>query len=70
MQEWRRSDVVIFIGDSITAEEKYTRILVDFYALHFPERQILFHNVAVPGGSSHVAVQNFDALICANWCRQ
>jgi len=65
MQEWRRSDVVIFIGDSITAEEKYTRILVDFYALHFPERQILFHNVAVPGGSSHVAVQNFDALICA-----
>jgi len=54
---------VCFIGDSITAAEKYTRILVDYFVLHFPEKKILFHNVSIPGIGAGLFLQNWDALI-------
>ncbi len=54
---------VCFIGDSITAAEKYVRILVDYFVLHFPEKKIKFHNVAIPGIGAGVMLDNWDTLV-------
>lgn len=54
---------VCFIGDSITAAEKFTRILVDYFVLHYPEKHILFHNVAIPGGSAALTLKNWERLV-------
>ncbi|MBE7063352.1 MAG: hypothetical protein E7390_06175 [Ruminococcaceae bacterium] len=54
---------VCFIGDSITAAEKYVRILVDFFVLHFPEKKIRFHNISIPGASIPLLLQNWDTLV-------
>ncbi len=57
------SSTFCFVGDSITAAEKFTRILVDYFVLHFPQRRIIFHNTAVPGLSADDTLANWDALI-------
>lgn len=54
---------VCFIGDSITAFDKFTRILVDYFALHFPKKRIRFYNAAVPGASLETLLGNWDTLI-------
>ncbi len=54
---------VCFIGDSITAAEKYVRILVDYFVLHFPEKKIMFHNVAIPGIGAGTILSNWDKLV-------
>lgn len=58
-----KNSVVCFIGDSITAAEKFNRILVDYFVLHFPEKHILFHNISIPGTSTGNVLQNWDELI-------
>ncbi len=60
---WKNGDIVIFFGDSITAAEKYTRILIDFYVLHYPEKNILFYNAAIPGLSTRFTIDNFETLV-------
>ncbi len=55
-----KNSTVCFIGDSITAAEKYVRILVDYFVLNYPEKHIMFHNVAVPGTSAPEAINNWD----------
>ena len=62
---WQSGDVVAFIGDSITAAEKYTRILIDFYVLHFPERHILFHTVATPGLSARTLIAKYPQMVAS-----
>lgn len=57
------NSTVCFIGDSITAAEKYTRILVDYFALHFPEKRIMFHNAAIPGIGAGAALDNWERLV-------
>ncbi len=57
------NSTVCFIGDSITAAEKYVRILVDYFVLHYPEKKIKFHNVAIPGIGARVMLDNWDILI-------
>jgi len=52
-----------FIGDSITAAEKYNRILVDYFVLHYPEKQIQFHNVSVAGLGASTILSHWDTLI-------
>lgn len=54
---------VCFIGDSITAAEKYTRILVDYFVLHCPKKKYLFHTVAIPGIGSDTILPLWDTLI-------
>ncbi len=54
---------ICFIGDSITAAEKYVRILVDYFVLNYPEKQITFHNVAVPGASAPIALTNWEQQV-------
>ena len=54
---------VCFIGDSITAAEKYTRILVDYFVLHCPKKKFLFHTVAIPGIGSDTILPLWDTLI-------
>ncbi len=58
-----KNPTVCFIGDSITAAEKYTRILVDYFVLHYPEKHIMFHNVAIPGIGADTVIDNWDTLI-------
>lgn len=65
--QFSKHSSVCFIGDSITAAEKYVRILVDYFVLHFPEKHILFHNAGIPGIAASTALSNWDVLI--NSCR-
>lgn len=65
IQKWQAGDIVLFIGDSITAAEKYTRILIDYYVLHFPEKRILFYNANIPGGSAKTILDNFETLVAS-----
>lgn len=54
---------VCFIGDSIMAADKFTRILIDFFALYFPEREILFHNISMPGATVVSALRSADRIL-------
>lgn len=54
---------VCFIGDSITAAENYTRILVDYFVLNHPEKHIMFYNVGIPGIGAAAALANWDFLV-------
>ncbi len=54
-----------FIGDSITAAEKYSRIIVDYFVLHFPEKQIAFHSASVAGMGVSTILSHWDTLVGA-----
>lgn len=58
--EFKKNDSLCFIGDSITAAEKYVRIIVDYFVLNYPEKHIMFHNVGVPGTAMPEAINNWD----------
>lgn len=57
--------VVCFIGDSITAAEKYTRILVDYFVLNYPEKHIMFHNLGIPGIGASTVLRNWDTFVAS-----
>lgn len=65
--QFSKNSSICFIGDSITAAEKYVRILVDYFVLHLPDKHILFHNVGIPGIAASTALSNWDELVSS--CR-
>ncbi len=52
-----------FIGDSITAAEGFTRIIIDYFVLNFPDRHIKFYNTAIPGFTSGGTLKYWEDLI-------
>lgn len=54
---------VCFVGDSIVAADKFTRILTDFFVWHFPEKEILFHNISMPGATVSSALGAADMIL-------
>ena len=54
---------VCFLGDSITAAEKFTRILIDYFVVNYPQKQIQFYNMAIPGAGVPVALSDWERQV-------
>lgn len=48
----RDGDTVVFLGDSITAEGTYARIIENYTLLRFPDRRVTFINAGVGGDTA------------------
>ena len=53
-------DVVAFIGDSITAGNKYREIIAQFYYTRYPQIKFTSYNRGVAGNTSETALARFD----------
>lgn len=54
---------VIFTGDSITAQTKYTTRIVEYYRKHLPELNVKFGEGAVSGSTLNAAIRFFKDMI-------
>ena len=45
-------ETVVFLGDSITQQARYTRFITDFYFVCHPDRNIRFVNAGIAGNST------------------
>jgi lysophospholipase L1-like esterase len=50
---------VVFLGDSITEQRMYTRYVMDYFALRYPDRKITFRNAGWGGGT---AIEGLERL--------
>jgi lysophospholipase L1-like esterase len=62
MQEFalRDKDVVVFLGDSITAAGTYGKIIENYTLLRFPNRKVHFYNMGKGGETAEGAVSRLD----------
>lgn len=60
MQRFTHGDRVCFIGDSITAQNRYLALLVDFYKRNFPDEDIKIFNCGISGSSCPIVIKYFD----------
>ena len=51
---------VCFVGDSITAQNRYVAHVVDYYKTHFPEADVTFYNCGISGGTAGLLLSVFD----------
>lgn len=56
----RDGDVVVFLGDSITAARTYGRIVEQYSLLRFPDRDIRFHNAGRGGDTAAGGLARMD----------
>ncbi len=63
MKTFPKDSRVIFIGDSITAQCKYTTMVADYYAKNLPELNVKFAVGAVSGSTLNNAIKFFDTLV-------
>jgi len=50
-------DRVVFLGDSITQQRIYTRYVMDYFALRYPELHVTFRNAGVGGDTAVGAIE-------------
>jgi lysophospholipase L1-like esterase len=53
-------DRVVFLGDSITQQRIYTRYVMDYFALRYPELHVTFRNAGVSGDTAVGAIQRLE----------
>ena len=49
-----------FIGDSITAQNRYVALIADHYKTNFPQEDIKFFNCGISGGTASLLMKYFD----------
>lgn len=59
-------DTVVFLGDSITAERTYGKLIEQYTLLRFPERKIRFINAGKGGETAHGALERLDSAVFAH----
>lgn len=60
MKTFEKNSRVIFTGDSITAQTKYTARIIDYYRKHLPELNVKFFAGAESGGTLANAIRFFE----------
>lgn len=60
MDRFKNGDRVCFVGDSITAQNRYVAYLVDHYKTNFPNEDIQIFNCGISGGTSSLLLKYFD----------
>ena len=60
MERFKNGDRICFIGDSITAQNRYVALIVDHYKTFFPNEDIKIFNCGVSGGSASSMMRYFD----------
>src|SRR4051812_26703506 len=53
-------DTVVFLGDSITAEGTYAKVIEQYMLLRFPERKIHFINAGIGGDTAAGGLKRLD----------
>ena len=53
-------DRMVFLGDSITQQRIYTRYVMDYFALRYPELRVTFRNAGVGGDTAVGAIKRLD----------
>ena len=56
----RPGDRMVFLGDSITQQRIYTRYVMDYFALRYPDLQVTFRNAGVGGDTAVGAIKRLD----------
>ncbi|MFB3882317.1 MAG: SGNH/GDSL hydrolase family protein [Armatimonadota bacterium] len=56
----KEGDRVVFLGDSITQQRIYTRYVMDYFALRYPELGVTFRNAGVGGDTAVGAIKRLD----------
>jgi lysophospholipase L1-like esterase len=56
----RDNDVVVFLGDSITAARTYGKIIENYTLLRFPERKVHFYNMGKGGETADGALSRLE----------
>ena len=50
-------DRMVFLGDSITQQQIYTRYVMNYFALRHPEMEVEFRNAGVGGDTAVEAIE-------------
>ncbi len=53
-------DRMVFLGDSITQQQIYTRYVMNYFALRHPEMEVEFRNAGVGGDTAVGAIKRLD----------
>lgn len=56
-------DRIVFIGDSITEQQIYTRYIMDYFALRYPEATIHFRNRGIAGAQASFHENLYDSMM-------
>src|ERR1700728_1408362 len=56
-------DRIVFIGDSITEQQIYTRYVMDYFALRYPQATIHFRNRGIAGAPATFGQGTYDNMI-------
>ncbi len=56
----KEGDRMVFLGDSITQQQIYTRYVMDYFALRYPELNVTFRNAGVSGDTAAGAIMRFE----------
>jgi lysophospholipase L1-like esterase len=60
MVRFENGNRVCFIGDSITAQNRYVALIADHYKTNFPQEDIKFFNCGISGGTASLLMKYFD----------
>ncbi len=55
----KEGDRMVFLGDSITQQQIYTRYVMDYFALRYPDLHVTFRNAGVSGDTAAGAIMRF-----------
>ncbi len=66
MQPFKKNSRVTFLGDSITAGNVYTAMIVDYYVTKLPELNVKFSCAGISGGSTGSAFLYLEDDVLAN----
>jgi acetyl esterase/lipase/lysophospholipase L1-like esterase len=61
----RDGDIVVFLGDSITAARQYGKIVENYTLLRFPERKVRFINAGKGGETAKGSLERLEADVFA-----
>lgn len=56
----QQGDRMVFLGDSITQQRIYTRYVMNYFALHYPDLRVTFRNAGVGGDTAVGAIKRLD----------
>jgi len=60
MERFKNGDRVCFLGDSITAQNRYVAHITDYYKTNFPNEDVKIFNCGISGGMASVLLKYFD----------
>lgn len=66
MLRFSSGDRVCFVGDSITAQNRYLALLVDYYKTNFPNEDIKIFNCGISGASCPVTLKYFEEDVASH----